>query len=160
MHNQLRLLELSWETFLTCKVLPLTIAVWRTGLYYTHIKIKSLSMYLAFKCYKSISEHQSRYSNILQEQDSCGALLCDKSKKLFLWRVCQPWADGTWQGLEKGMAGGARCHPLLGRSCGTGIFAAQHQQENLLGDAILTSVDFLAKLLVIPIEILPQFLLL
>lgn len=39
-------------------------------------------------------------------------------------------------------------------------FAAQHQQENLLGDAIPTSLNFLAKLPVIPIEIFSQFLLL
>lgn len=134
MHNQLRLFKLVWETLLTCKVLPLTMVVWRTGSYYTHMKIKSSSTYLAFKCYKSISEHQSRYSNILQEQDSCGcALLCGKNMKIFLWRLCQPWADGTWQGLEKGMSGWAQCHPLLGWSCGTGILQHSKSRKTFWG---------------------------
>lgn len=47
--------------------------------------------------------------------------------------LCQPWADGTWQGLEKGMAGGALCHPLLGRLCGARSLQHSVSRKNLLG---------------------------
>lgn len=61
--------------------LALTMVTWRTGSYYTKRKIRSF-MYLAFMCHKSLSEYQSRHSNIKQEHDSSGGLLHDKAPSL------------------------------------------------------------------------------
>lgn len=126
--------------------LALTMVIWRTGSYYTKRKIRSF-MYLAFMCHKSLSEYQSRHSNIKQEHDSSGALLCDKDMKLLLWRA----SLGRWNmaGTGERHGRGSSVPSFAGETVVLKACSIESSGKTCYGDAILTS---LATLPVTPIE--------
>lgn len=98
-------------------------------------------------CHKSLSEYQSRHSNIKQEHDSSGGLLHDKAPSLPALgrrRHGRDWRK-AWQG--------ELCAILCwGDSVVLEACSIVSAGKTCWGDAILTSLNFLATLPVTPIE--------